>query len=446
MDIPETRYTETVDGVSIAYQVLGTGPPVIVVAMSAWASNVEIVWEWELMAALYRGIAERGTLVIFDRRGTGLSDRVSGDRLPSLDARMDDIRAVMDAVGAPRAVLYGMEDGAAQCMLFAATYPQRTQALILSSSSASGLRSPETPWLWTREQWDADTRRIEETWGTPAFTEAMVEDTFPSHVGDAEFARQYGRVMRHAMGRADAVAANRMWRDIDVRHVLPLIQAPTLVMHYVDDLMESIDEGRSIASHIAGARLAELPGRDHGPGDLPTVDDFLMSLRDEDAEFERVLATVLFTDIVDSTAHAVRLGDREWHALVDRHHAVVRALLGRYRGTEVDTAGDGFFATFDGPARAVRCAQLLVDAVRPLGIEIRAGLHTGEVDLSGPKASGIAVNVGARVSAVAGPSEVLVSRTVTDLVAGSGLAFDPVGERELKGLDGAWQLFRVATR
>jgi class 3 adenylate cyclase/pimeloyl-ACP methyl ester carboxylesterase len=443
VDVPETRYAETVDGVSIAYQVAGSGSPVILVAMSAWASNVDIVWEWEPIQALYRGLADAGTLVFFDRRGTGLSDRVSGDRLPSLDARMDDIRAVMDAVGAERAILYGMEDGGAQCMLFAATYPERTRALILCSAASRGLWSPETPWLWTAEQWDEDIRRIEREWGTQPFAEAMTREVFPSHVGDPEFLRQYARVIRHSMGRADAVAATRMWRDTDVRHVLPLIQAPTLVMHYTGDLSESVEEGRSIAAHIPGARFAELPGADHSAGDLPTVLRFLASLQSEEAEFERVLATVLFTDIVDSTAQAVRLGDRPWRDLLQRHHATVRALLGRYRGTEMDTAGDGFFATFDGPARAVRCAQAMVHAVRPLGLEIRAGLHTGEVEFVDGKASGIAVNVGARVCGAAGPSEVVVSRTVTDLVAGSGLSFDPMGERELKGLERRWELFRA---
>ena len=243
------------------------------------------------------------------------------------------------------------------------------------------------------------------------------------------------------MGRADAVAALRMWRDTDVRHVLPLIQAPALVMHYAEDQDESIEEGRYIADHIPGAVFAELPGGDHSYGDLAVVDRFLASLRAEEADFDRVLATVLFTDIVDSTAVATKLGDRAWRDLVERHHATVRALLGRYRGAEMDTAGDGFFATFDGPARGVRCAQAITRAVQPLGIEVRAGLHTGEVELVDHKAGGIAVIIGARVGALAGPSQVLVSQTVRDLVAGSGLQFDDHGAHTLKGVPDEWQLY-----
>lgn len=441
MDVPETRYAETVDGVAIAYQVVGSGSPAIVLANSAWASGVEISWEWSSWASLYRGLAALGIVILFDRRGTGLSDRVSGDRLPTLEAKMDDIRAVMDAVGIERAALYGLEDGAAHCFLFAATYPERTQAVITGSASVRGMWSPETPWSLTAEQWDEEIELTQQSWGTDHYTQVTAGVVFPSHVHDAEFLRQYGRVMRHSMGRADAVAALRMWRDTDVRHVLPLIQAPALVMHYAEDQDESIEEGRYIADHIPGAVFAELPGGDHSYGDLAVVDRFLASLRAEEADFDRVLATVLFTDIVDSTAVATKLGDRAWRDLVERHHATVRALLGRYRGAEMDTAGDGFFATFDGPARGVRCAQAITRAVQPLGIEVRAGLHTGEVELVDHKAGGIAVIIGARVGALAGPSQVLVSQTVRDLVAGSGLQFDDHGAHTLKGVPDEWQLY-----
>ena len=445
MDIPETRYTYTVDGVAIAYQVLGEGSPSIVFANSAWSSNVEISWEWSLTASLYRGLAGLGTLVMFDRRGAGLSDRVSGDRLPTLEARMDDIRAVMDAVGLERAVLYGLEDGAAVCFLFAATYPERTQAVITSGASSRGMWSPETPWIWTAETWEEEIEETRQGWGTQAFTESYTRGIFPSRVNDQEFVRQYGRVMRQAMGRADAIAASRMWRDTDVEHVLPLIQAPTLVMHYVDDKVEPIETGRYIADHIPGAVLAELPGADHSMGDVAVVDQFLASLRAEEADFDRVLATVMFTDIVDSTALATKLGDHAWRELVERHHATVRALLGRYRGTEMDTAGDGFFATFDGPARGIRCAQAITRAVEPLGIEVRAGLHTGEVELIDQKAGGIAVNIGARICAQATASHVLVSQTVKDLVAGSDIHFEDIGTHQLKGITDPWHLHR-ATR
>ena len=444
MDIPETRYTETVDGVAIAYQVLGSGSPTIVLANSAWASGVEISWEWPAWAALYRGLAALGTLILFDRRGTGLSDRVSGDRLPTLEAKMDDIRAVMDAVSVERAVLYGLEDGGAHCFVFAATYPERTQAIVTGSASVRGLWSPETPWCATAGGWDEEIELTQQSWGTDHYTQVTARLVFPTRVHDPEFLRQYGRVMRHSMGRADAVAALRMWRDTDVRHVLPLIQAPALVMHYAEDQDESIEEGRYIAAHIPGAVFAELPGADHSYGDLAVVDRFLASLRAEEADFDRVLATVLFTDIVNSTALATKLGDRAWRELVERHHATVRALLGRYRGTEMDTAGDGFFATFDGPARGIRCAQAITRAVQPLGIEVRAGLHTGEVELVDRKAGGIAVIIGARIGALAGPSQVLVSQTVRDLVAGSGLQFEDHGAHVLKGVSDEWQLYSAA--
>ena len=268
--------------------------------------------------------------------------------------------------------------------------------------------------------------------------------TFPTRADDPEFIRGYARIMRHSMRRVDALAADRMWRDMDVRPILPSIQAPTLVMHYSEDRTESVEEGRYIADHIPGAVFVELPGADHGASvDITHIDRFLASLRAEEAAFDRVLASVLFSDIVGSTDRASTIGDRAWRELVERHHATVRALLGRFRGTEVDTAGDGFFATFDGPARAIRCARAIVEAVKPLGVEVRAGVHTGEVETIDGKIGGIAVNIGARVAGLAQPSEVLVSQTVKDLVAGSGLVFQDAGVHELKGVPDRWRLYRV---
>jgi class 3 adenylate cyclase len=278
--------------------------------------------------------------------------------------------------------------------------------------------------------------------------EIMIPLVFPSRVGDQAFARTYGRAMRHSLSPGGAVASERMYRDTDVRHILPVIQAPTLVTHVSGDLVESVEEGRYIAAHIPDAVLIELPGEDHWWSAglayaAEEIDRFLASLRAAEADFDRVLATVVFTDIVGSSEAAAERGDRAWSGVLERHHATVRAMIGRYRGTEIDTAGDGFFASFDGPARAVRCARSIVKAVRPLGIEVRAGVHTGEVERFERKISGLGVHIGARVAALAGPSEVLVSQTVKDLVAGSGLAFEDAGEHELKGVPDRWRLYRA---
>jgi class 3 adenylate cyclase/pimeloyl-ACP methyl ester carboxylesterase len=446
-DFPETRYALTADGVHIAYQVFGEGAHDFVLMNSAYMSNVEVAWEWDESAHMYRWLAARGRVALIDRRGTGLSDGVSADTPPTLEARMDDIRAVMDAAGFERAVLYGLEDGAAQCFLFAATYPERTTAIVTFGASSRGAWAPDAPWQWTHEQWREEIDEVVAGWGTPAFTERMVQQVFPVRAGDASFVRTYGRAMRHAMSPGAAATSEIMWRDTDVRHVLPLIQAPTLVAHVTDDPVEPIEEGRYIAAHIPGAILLELPGAEHAwqllTHGAERVDRFLADLTDVEAEFDRVLATVVFTDIVGTTDRAAAMGDRAWRDLLERHHATVRALIGRFRGAEVGTAGDGFFATFDGPARAVRCASAICEAVRALGIEVRAGVHTGEVETVDGHVGGLAVHIGARVGAMADASEVLVSQTVKDLVAGSGLAFDDAGEHELKGVPDRWRLYRV---
>ena len=446
VEIPETRYATTTDGVSIAYQVVGEGSLDIVFIASSYASNLEIAWERPMaLGLLLRGLAARGRLIVFDRRGAGLSDKVSGEHLPTLEARMEDIHAVMDAAGSDRAILYGMEDGAAQCFLFAATYPERTRAIITIAATCRGLWAPDAPWGWTRDQWEEDIARIESGWGTPGFALEQARTIFPDHADDPEFVRAYGRMMRLSLSKADAVAASRMEMEIDVRHVLPLIQAPTLIPYLAEGKLYSVDEGRYIAEHIPGAVFMEIPGSDEiSYFDPSYVDRVLTTLRDEEAEFDRVLATVLFTDIVGSTEAAAELGDRAWREVLQRHHATVRAMLGRYRGTEIETAGDGFFATFDGPARGVRCARAIIEAVRPLGLEVRAGLHTGEVETFGENIGGITVHIGARVGALAGRSEIMVSQTVKDLVAGSGLAFEDAGEHELKGVPDRWHVYRVA--
>ena len=448
MDVPGISYTTTADGVSIAYLVVGDSSPDIVVVNGAYLSNVEMAWDWPFEASALRGLAARGRMVLFDRRGTGLSDPVSGERLPTLDAMMDDIRAVTDAADCERPVLVGVEDGAAQCMLFAATYPERTAALVTVNAVSRGLWSPDAPWLATDEEWAEEIEGIEQGWGTQGFYQALAESIMPDFAKDAEFVRGYARLARNALSKADAVAAARMWKDTDVRHVLPLIQAPTLVFHLAHIVSAPVEESTYIAGRIPGATLVSLEAGSHldwADELLPHVDRLLASLKEEEADFDRVLATVMFTDIVGSTEKAAELGDRTWRELVEDHHARVRALLGRYRGHEVDTAGDGFFATFDGPARGIRCATAIRDAVRPLGIEVRSGLHTGEVETINDKAGGIAVAIGARVASKAAPSEVVVSQTVKDLVAGSGLNFEDAGEHELKGVPDRWHLYRVVS-
>jgi class 3 adenylate cyclase len=452
VDAPETQYATTSDGVHVAYQVVGSGAFDFVQVGSPWVADIELEWEWDFTSAWFRWFSARGRYLLFDRRGSGLSDRVIGDSSPTLEARMEDIRTVMDAAGIERGVLVGAEDGAALTFLFAATYPQRTAAVISMCPSSRGLWAPDAPWLETNDVWDEWLAQIEAGWGSRAFIESVVAGVFPSRVGDEAFARAYGRVVRHSLSPGAALAAERMKRDLDVRDVLPVIQAPTLVIHFTDDPIESVQEARYIASHIPGAELVEVPGREHvwWPG-LPAmrmiderVDRFLASLHAEQVAFDRVLATVLFTDIVRSTERAAEIGDLAWKELLERHHQVVRAMIGRYRGVEIDTTGDGFFATFDGPARAVRCAQAIMSAVRPLGIEVRCGVHTGEIEYMGDNVGGMGVHIGARVGGLAGASEVIVSGTVHDLVVGSGLKFDDRGVHQLKGVPGEWHLYKAA--
>jgi class 3 adenylate cyclase/pimeloyl-ACP methyl ester carboxylesterase len=406
-----------------------------------------IIWEWPPAAQFLRAFSTRGRLLIFDRRGTGLSDGVNTNALPSLEVRMDDIRAVMDAASSKRAVLYGQEDGAAQCFLFAATYPERVSAIITWAAAARGSWAPDHPWGWGDAEWDEWLSKVEAGWGTASFEQETASWLFPSNAGNAEFVRAYGRLLRHSLSPGAALSAERMFRELDVRHVLPAVQAPTLVLQPAEGQLITVDEGRYIVENIPSATFVELPGGDFSSvmGSFSHIDRFLASVRDEEAEFDRVLATVLFTDIVGSTDRAAALGDRKWRELLEQHHAKVRALIGRYRGTEIDTAGDGFLATFDGPARGVRCAQAISEAVRPLGLEIRAGLHTGEVETIDGKVGGIAVHIGARVGALAEPSQVFVSQTVKDLVAGSGLTFEDAGEHELKGVPDHWHLYRVVS-
>ena len=455
MEIPETRYAKTSEGVHIAYQVIGSGSTDLVVAGAVVAgvgySNVEFLWHLPPVARYLRRLASSWRIVLFDPRGMGLSDPLTAERLPTLETRMADAAAVMDAVGSERAAVMGTDSSGALAIFFAATYPARTTALILFATGSCGLWMPDYPWGWTDEEWEVYNREVEEHWGEPVFVERfMTEWLAPGVPLDEDLIRAWATYLRVAASPGTAVVLNQMERDTDVRHILPTVQVPTLVLHRTGDRYYPVDEGRYLAARIPGARFVELDGSGHGPWDgdvevlVSQIEGFMDSVRGEEAEFDRVLATILFTDFVDSTERAAEVGDRAWGDLVERHHAVVRAMLARYHGIEVDTAGDGFFATFDGPARAIRCARSVVDAVKPLGIEVRAGVHTGEVESIDEKVGGIAVSIGSRVGALAGPSDVLVSQTVKDLVAGSGLEFEDRGEHELKGVPDRWRLYRVA--
>jgi class 3 adenylate cyclase len=439
----EIRYAWSHE-IALAYQVVGDGP-VDLMYLQSNISNLEVNWENPALASFLTELAGLGGLVVVDRRGLGCSERFTPDGAPPIETLIDDVLAVIEAVGCERIALVATGDcGFFACML-AASHPDRLGALVLINAAPTWQRSDETPWARTEADMEQSFRWCQENWGSGAWSRRAN----PSVSSDRDL-RWFGRYERLAQSPGALYAEARRFADTDVRAVLPAIQVPTLVLHRSHNTEERVEAGRYLAAHIPAARFVELAGQDHFPwlGDAAAVireiHRFLTTVHAEEAALERVLATVLFTDIVGSTEKAAELGDRGWRELVERHDTTVRALLSRYRGQEVNTTGDGFFATFDGPARAVRCARVIADAVRPLGIEVRAGVHTGEIEMSARTIGGIAVNIGARVGARAGPSEVLVSQTVKDLVAGSGLAFQDRGLHELKGVPEQWRLFAVA--
>jgi pimeloyl-ACP methyl ester carboxylesterase len=447
---PETRYAKTADGAHIAYQVVGEGPVDLVFVMG-WTSNIEAMWEEPNLARFLSRLASFSRLIFFDKRGVGLSDRVSDKDFPTFETRMDDIGAVMDAADSERAVIIGVSEGGPLAILFAATHPQRAVGLILYGTAGRFAWAPDFPWRPTDDEFREYLSEIDRTWGTREFAESVVRTWgAPTRIDDEGLISWLTGYTRRAASPGAAMALARMNRDIDVRQVLPAIHIPTLVLARTEDPDFHIDATRQLAAAIPNARLVEFPGSDHffwvGNQDelLDEAERFVKDLGDQEAELDRVLATVLFTDIVGSTERAAELGDRRWRELLDTHHGRVRALIGRFRGREVDTAGDGFLATFDGPIRAVRCALATTEAVRDLDLQIRAGLHTGEVELAGDAVRGIAVHIGARVAGLAEPSEVLVSSTVKDLVAGSALEFEERGEHSLKGVPGTWRIYRVS--
>jgi pimeloyl-ACP methyl ester carboxylesterase/class 3 adenylate cyclase len=447
---PETRYAKSGD-VSIAYQLVGDGPFDLVFT-PGFVSNIEYGWEEPTLAEFYERLGSFCRLIIFDKRGTGLSDRAGP--IPDLDTRIDDVRAVMDAAGCERAAVLGYSEGAAMAALFAATYPERTPALVLYGSLLSWEWVPARSETWQRPTREQILEEIERRWGQADFCDELLRDDAPSMASEERFRRWYATRLRLGASPGAARELIRVAMQVDVRPLLSSIRTPTLVLHRVGDRNCEVRNGRYAAEQIPDSEYLELPGVDHLPwvGDSEAlageIERFLSRLWASggwaEPEPERVVTTVLFTDIVESTARAAALGDRGWRELLERHHALVRRHLARFRGRELDTAGDGFFASFDGPARAVRCAAALCSAVGELGIEIRTGLHTGECELVDGKIGGIAVHIGARVAHEAKPSEVLVTSTVKDLVAGSGLEFREHGPTQLKGVPGEWQLFSLA--
>ena len=438
MDVPEFAYALNGD-VHIAYQVVGEGPPDIVFIWGPF-SNIEVVWEHPPARRTLERFSSIGRLIQFDRRGTGLSDRAVP--LPTLEEQMDDVVAVLDAVGSENAVLIGGGDAAAMTTLFAATHPERTSGLVISDGRVRVIADDDFDAAFMPEQWESIRAMVGDGWGHGVSQVVAA----PSSFEDDNARRWWAKLERQSLGPGDVTRMFDLLLQTDVRPVLPTIQVPTLVMHRTGDQFSPIAQGRYFAEHIPGARFVELPGEDHagwegdqGPGN-DEIEEFITGHRPVH-EPDRVLATVLFTDIVGSTEKARELGDRQWRDLLDRHDDLARMQLERHQGRLVKTTGDGLLATFDGPARAIRCASALRDV---LPVPIRAGLHTGEVELRGDDVGGIAVHIGARVAAVAGAGEVLVSRTVKDLVAGSGIAFTDRGTHTLKGVSDEWQLYAVA--
>lgn len=441
-NVPDVRYAKSGD-IRIAYQVVGDGP-IDLVFVPGWVSNIEVSWEHPGFARFYERLSSFARLILFDKRGTGLSDRVDHDSLPTLEQRMDDLRAVMDDVGSERAALFGHSEGGNMCILFAATYPRRTRALITYGIFAKRVRSPDYPWAPSPDEREEWLRTVEREWGS----EVDLETIAPSVADDPSFRQWWSRYLRMSAGPSAAVALGRMNTSIDVRPVLPSIQVPTLVLHQTGDREVDVEEARYIAERIPDADLVELEGEDHlfftsgMERTLDEVETFLTGATGATTS-DRMLATVLFTDIVDSTMRATEMGDRRWRETLELHNAMVRQNLQRWRGREVKTTGDGFLATFDGPARAIGCACAIRERARETGFAVRAGLHTGECETMGDDVGGIAVHIAARVLGEAGDGEVLVSRTVKDLVAGSGIRFADRGVHDLKGVEGEWGLFAV---
>lgn len=441
--LPETRYAQSGE-VSIAYQVFGDGDLDLVVAFP-FLSHLDLLWEGQPLARLMGRLGGFARVITFDRRGVGLSDPVAG--AATLEQRMDDVRAVMDAAGSERAALLGMSEGATMCMLFAATYPERTTALLLWGAMARSTAAEGYPWAKPREAIvEAQAELIAPLWGQGA----TIEIFSPSLADNPRARELQARFERQAASPSRVSQLVEMFLNTDVRDAVPLIQAPTLIMHRTHDLAVNVGSSRWLTARIEGSRLVEFDGVDHFPwvGDseapLREIEEFLTGVRPSPAP-ERALATVLFTDICESTQRLGELGDQRWRELLDEHHRLVRSQLERFAGREVKTTGDGFLATFDGPTRAVECARAIVAEAPTIGIEVRAGLHAGEVELIGDDIGGMAVHIAARICDLAGPGKALVSRTVRDLTVGSRVELEGVGRRALKGVAEEWELYELAS-
>jgi class 3 adenylate cyclase len=439
--VPRTRYAKSGD-VHIAYQLVGDGP-FDLVYVPGFISHLEAAWEMPFFAGLASRLASFSRLILFDKRGTGLSDQ--GPNRPTFDERMDDIRAVMDAAGSDRAALFGVSDGGPMCMLFAATYPDRVSSLTLCGASPCMSFASDWPWAPEPDVIASFLDWVERSWGTgevlPFFLDGLAPDERQREI--------VGRFERHAASPGATRAMLSMNFEIDVRAVLPAIRVPTLVLHNRGDPVIPVGAARYTAEHVPDARFVELPGECHlsaKPGAiedmLDPVEEFLTGATHHH-EMDRVLATLVFTDIVGSTQRAAAMGDHDWRELLDEHDRTVRREINRFRGREINTTGDGFLAAFDGPARAIRCAQAITDTAHRAGVEVRAGVHTGECTVRGDDLGGLAVHIGARVAALATPGEVLVSSTVKDLVVGSGITFATRGSHTLKGVPGEWSLYNV---
>ncbi len=441
--MPETKYAKSGD-VNIAYQVIGDGPVDFMYA-AGWVTNIEVMWEDPGFSRFLNRLASFSRLITFDKRGIGLSDPVPTRELTDPDIRMQDMRAVMDAAGSERAILFGHSEGGSTCVRFAHTHPERTDRLILAFSYAKRLRSEDYPWAQTLEQRVAESEAFEASWADPQ----IVADYYaPSRADDQAFVAWLTRYLRLSASPRAAAALNNGSTHIDVTGLLPEIRVPTLCLYRLGDPDVKIEEGRYIASKIPNAKLVELPGKDHffWAGDpeplLQEIEEFVTGMRGS-AEPDRIVATIVFTDIVGSTELAASVGDQKWRDLLHRHDAVVRDELARWRGKEVKTTGDGFLATFDSPTQAIRFGTVLPAAMDPLGIQVRCGLHTGEMEILDNDVAGLAVHIAARISALAGPSQILVSRTVKDLVAGSGIDMVSRGTHTLKGVPDQWEVFEV---
>jgi class 3 adenylate cyclase len=447
VEIPETRYLRTRDGIYLAYQVFGAAPTDILF-LPGTIAHIEIHWEDPGFAAFLQGLASFARVIHVDRRGVGLSDRLSPNEVPPPEVLVDDVGDLLDEIGSGSTVLVGQDEGAQIGVLFAAAHPERLRSLVIYGSSPTNVWREHAPWSDDQQILDRWLGWMMQHYGSREAAIRDFQDTWPGHAFDEAELRFVSRLYRYGVSPSAFETLFRLGYQLDVTDVLPSVGMPTLVVHRRDDEVASVEAGRHIAATIPGAQLVELEGSGHFPnqgdvGELVEVIRKFVGGPQRPVDTSRRLATVLFTDIVGSTERAAELGDAAWKELLGQHHQLVRSELARFGGHEVDTAGDGFLATFDGPARAVRCAQAIGEAVRTLGLEIRAGVHTGEVEVEGGDVRGIAVHTGARVAALSGAGEVLVSSTVTDLVAGSGLMFEDRGMHELKGIPGEWHLFAV---